>query len=210
MQEHCGLLHDKVTRCFTYKPPGILDMLLVNIAACVQHRALSSLCISDLLPSLRDDGSGYPNSGTADKFHPPHWKFLAGITPIRPINCFPQGVCLCLFYLQYMERFLGQWQPNSLSTLRRTAHWMSGMVQMQPLVKTTPAMRELAEIREKMSYQCCEPKSKLLRKLPEQNDDPCSKISLPPGSHASSVAAVCSKRWVTVTHFSYIAGLRKH
>lgn len=61
MQEHFGLLHNKVTRCSSYKPPGMWDMLLVNLAACIQHRALRNLCISDLLTSLRDDGSGYPN-----------------------------------------------------------------------------------------------------------------------------------------------------
>lgn len=150
-------------------------------------------------------------SKQADKLHLPHRKFLAGIKPIRPTNCFLEGVCLCLFYLQYTGRFLGQWQQNSLSTPRRTAHWMSGMVQMQPLVKTTPAMRELTVRWEKMHPQCCDSKSKLLRNLREQNDDLCSKTTLSPGSRASSESR---RQYAETDEFQmkyfYIVGLRKH
>lgn len=151
------LLHDKVTRCFSYKPSRMLNMLLVNLAACVQHRALSSLCISDLLLPLRDDGSGYPNGNSWQISSPPLEVPFRNDTN-QTYQLFSRG-CLPL---PFLSRIHGEvsWTmtENNLSTLQRTAHCMSGMVQMQPLVKTTPAMRELAEIWEKRSYQCRDPK----------------------------------------------------
>ena len=188
MQEHCVLCY-KVTRCYSYKS-SLWDIekaadkpccLYPSLADRITEVSQTSCHAWKMEVQVAQTGS----CGKGDKSDPPHWKMPAVTTQVRTAYLFlGEWLALPFIFAMYGGVPWTMTVRQPFCTLKDCS--LDVRHGGDSALDKNHTSSEVAggKVGGKCNSHCCDPKSKLLRSLLEQNDERLLKTTLPPGPQA--------------------------